>query len=233
MNKHIELFKKIPCGNFGASKLFFDIFKKKQAENITKEDILLAYYYISKEMFIADHTHNFITHLPHIDENLYDFFDPVTGTQESIHESKMPKLYNGLFRYTTYRNKKCKVYTNFPRNKTGLIAEPKIPDGTVLIQLEDFGFYAPLYKSKYLQRDYFTEEKPEINPKDIEHLYNLLNTITNEVNFYYREPKSIILTQELASVMANHDLIKKYQHFPNGANIVHKHKLFMFGELQR
>ena len=60
MNKHVKLFNRIPCGNFGASKLFFDKFKNKQPKDITTDDIFLAHYYISEEMMDSTDSTRFI-----------------------------------------------------------------------------------------------------------------------------------------------------------------------------
>ena len=90
------------------------------------------------------------------------------------------------------------------------------------------------YKHTHFQRDTFTNERRYcLGNEEIYNLYILLKTLCDKATFQYKQPGSIILAQELASVMANQDIVKNNQNTPGGIEYVHKHKMFMFGELQK
>lgn len=223
MNKHIELLKKIPCGNFGISKLFFDKFKRMPQKNITNTDILMAYYYISVEMMDSIDSRYFIVRRNPKPYNEYDCHDPLTNAQTPITTYKKSKLYNGVIKQYCNRTPHAKHY--------GLVAKPK--QENIDSDIEDFKIFAEIYKSRYCQMNFTGEHIYNIGKKELNHLYTLLKTLDDKADFYYEQPGSIILAQEMASVMINHNIILDNQHTRNGAEFVRKHKLFMFGELQR
>ena len=226
MNKHLELFKKIPCGNFGTSKLFFDKFKTKQPKDITLDDIVLAYYYISEEMMDDIDSNWFIVRRNNPPLHKYDCHDPVTKEHIFVSsEFKDAKLYNGVIQRYSNRTPKRKQY--------GLVAIPK-NNQDISSDFEDFRIFADNYKRQHFRLDTFTNERRYcLGTKELEHLYTILKTLFEKANFHYKQPGSIILAQELANVMANYNIVKDNQYTPNGRELVHQHKLFMFGELQR
>lgn len=227
MNKHIELFKQIPCGNFGPSKLFFDEFKDKQPKDITIDDIFLAYYYISEEMMNSEDSRRFIVRKDTLVLDNYQYHDPLTDAQDETGINYRPaKVYKGVIKHYDNRVPKGDYY--------GLVATPKIPGEKIAEIIEDFRIFADSYKTTHFRRDIFTNERRYcLGEKELNHLYSLLKTLCDKANFCYKQAGSIILAQELANVMANHKIIEKSQNTTGGIEYVRQHKMFMFGELQK
>ncbi len=228
MNKHIELFKQIPWGNFGPSKLFFDNFKKKAMEDITIDDIFLAYYYISTEMMDDEDSRFFIVRKNKPPFNKYDCHDPLTNEHIPVQDFKEAKVYNGIIKKHQNRVPHSKYY--------GLTATPKNQNDDLHEIIQDFKFFAKDYKDKHFCRDIFTNEPRYcMGDEEMYNLYILLKTLCDKATFKYKQPGSIILAQELASVMANQNIVKnnQYTYASNGVEFVHRHKMFMFGELQK
>ena len=224
LKKHIELFKRIPCGNFGASRLFFDAFKTKNPKTITTDDIFLAYYYISSEMMDSEDSRHFIVQKKQPPFNEYDCHNPLTDAHMLIRNFKSAKVYNGVIKKYCNRTPNSKHY--------GLVAVSKQQNDNLDEIIQDFKIFAQHYKSEHFRHDIFTNERRYcLGNEELDHLYNLLKTLCNRATFRYKQPGSIILAQEMASVMANQNIVKNNQHTPGGAEYVHKHKLFMFGEL--
>lgn len=223
--KHIELFKQIPCGNFGVSKLFFDWFKKQKIEDITFDDIFLAYYYISTEMMDSVDSKYFIVR-KNINTLLppYDCHDPLTEEQIPIDEFREQKLFNGIIHHYINRAPNRKYY--------GLVAIPKKNNVDIQPIFEDYKIFATNYKHEHFRHDVFTNERRYcLGDDELNHLYRLLKQLTDKADFQYIQPGSIILAQEMASVMINHNIILNNQHTTNGYEYVKQHKLFMFGEI--
>ena len=227
MNKHIELFKQIPCGNFGPSKLFFDNLKTKQPKDITIDDIFLAYYYISEEMMDSKDSRRFIVRKNPVSLCEYEYHDPLTQAQENTDKNyKHAKVYNGVIKHNSNRKPKIKYY--------GLVATPKNSDTKTTNIIEDFRIFAYTYKTEHFRIDPFTNERRHcLGQEELEHLYKLLKNLYENSNFCYKQAGSIILAQELANLMANYNIIKNNQHTPGGIEFVRLHKMFMFGELQK
>lgn len=228
MNKHIELFKQIPCGNFGMTKLFFDGFKKKKIQDITFDDIVLAYYYIAEEMMDDVDSSRFIVRRNNTPYDKYDCHDPATGEHIFVnHEFKDAKLYNGVLNV---------YYNRTPKNgrRYGLVPTPKDKNKKIYSLIEDFRLSSLCFKGRHFRRDIFTNERRYcINNEELDQLYNSLKALCDKADFHYEQAGSIILAQEMANVMVNHDIIKDNQHTPYGVEYVKQHKLLMFGELQR
>lgn len=227
MNKHIELFKQIPCGNFGPSKLFFDKFKTKQPKDITIDDIFLAYYYICEEMMDSNDSRRFIVQKNPLSNDSYEYHDPLTDGQFDVEENyRHAKVYNGVIKHYSNRTPRKAYY--------GLVAEPKVPGQNITEFIEDFRIFADSYKTTHFRRDIFINERRYcLGEEELDHLYTLLKTLCDKANFYYKQAGSIILAQELANFMANHKIIEKSQNTPGGIENVRQHKMFMFGELQK
>ena len=226
MNKHIVLFKEIPCGNFGPSKLFFDEFKIKNIKDISTEDILMAYYYIAEEMMDSVDSGVFIIRRNNPPFHKYDCHDPLTHEQKSIYEYKKTRFLNGVMKGFYNRTPKSKQY--------GLIPKPKTKVDSINHIIEDFRIYASLYKSKYFHKDMFTNKKLcTTYNQELDHLYILLQTLNEKASFSYKQPGSIILAQELANTMINQNIVMQNMHMPNKIDFIHQHKLLMFGELRK
>ena len=220
MNKHVKLFNQIPHGNFGVSKLFFT----KTPNPQTLDDIILAYYYISTEILDSlDYSH-FIIRKNTPPFAPYDCHDPLINIQIEIPEYKEQKIFNGII----------KKYSNRTpgRKYSGLVAKPK--DGQdVSPNIEDFKFFAEHYKGEHFRCDIFTHERLyRVGTTQMNHLYEILKTLTKKADFEYIQPGSIILAQEMASFMINHNIIRNNQNTPYGIEYVRQHKEFMFGELK-
>lgn len=220
MNKHVKLFKQIPHGNFGVSKLFFE----KTPMPKTTDDIVLAYFYISKEMLDSLDYRRFIVRKNTPPFEAYDCHDPITDIHIPIYQYKEQKLFNGVIH--TYKNRT--PYQEY----SGLVAVSK--DGTdISSDIEDFKIFAENYKSKHFSHDMFTNERRCcIGKHQINHLYELLKTLILKADFKYVQPGSIILAQEMANLMINNNIIKDNQHTPGGQDLVRQHKEFMFGEIK-
>ena len=216
MNKHIKLFNQIPCGNFGASKLFFDKFKNKQPKDITVDDIFLAYYYISEEMMDSTDSKRFIVQKDSLSPGGYQYHDPLTGVQDAIENNyRHAKVYNGIIKHYSNRTPRKEYY--------GLVAEPKIQGEKITGIIEDFRICAYNYKTQHFRVDTFTNERRYcLGKEELEHLYTLLKTLIDKANFKYIQPGSII----------HQNIVKNSQHTPDGQNFVRQHKEFMFGELK-
>ena len=227
MNKHIELLKKIPCGNFGVSKLFFDAFKKKAVKDISVNDVIMAYYYLSTEIMDDVDLNSFIVKKNPAPFNEYDCHDSITHQHIYINEYKPTKLYSSVIEHYYNRRPKRRGFYH------GLVPTPKQKENIDNI-IEDFKIFADLYKTHLLSVNMFTREPMyDVGEKELNHLYYLLKQLYTRADFQYKQIGSIILAQEMANVMTNHNIIKNNQHTPNGVEYVHKHKMLMFGELQR
>lgn len=225
INKHIELFKKIPCGNFGAPRLFFDKFRKIKSEDMTATIIFMAYYYIAMEMMDDSDSRFFIVRKNQYPISGYDCHDPITGEQITIEDHKIPKLYNCVIK--NYYNRAPKY-----KKRYGLVPKSKTKNIDNII--EDFRIAAYLYKIQIQNIDIFTGKNLyNIGNNELEHLYNLLKTLYDNSDFKYEQPGSIILAQEMASVMINNNIIKNNLRNPARKEYIHQHKMFMFGEIQR
>ena len=220
MNKHAKLIKSIPCGNFGASKLFFDT----TPELSTPDHIFLAYYHIASEMMDSVDSAHFIVLKNKNFNNTYDCHDPLNGLHMFIEGYKEQKLFSGVIK--THSNRTPR------REKYGLVAIPK-QNQDIASDLEDFKIFAENYKSEHFRRDIFTNERRyRLGNKQLNHIYNLLKTLTEKADFQYIQPGSIILAQEMASVMINHNIVKNNQNTPYGQEYIQQHKRFMFSELK-
>ena len=191
MNKHVKLFKQIPHGNFGASKLFFSKVPIPQST----DDIILAYYYISKEMLDSLDYNYFIIRKNIPPFSPYSCHDPLTNVHVEIKEYKEQKLLKGIIR--VYQNRTPH------REYSGLVAVSK--DGQdISSDIEDFKIFADNYKAKNFIHDIFTNERCScIGKHEINHLYQLLKTLIEKADFKYIQPGSIILAQEMANLMIN------------------------------
>ena len=219
MNKHAKLFKQIPHGNFGASKLFFTKVHVPQ----TLDDIVLAYYHISTEMLDSIDYDRFIVRKNTPPFEPYDCHDPLTGIQIRIQEYKKQKLFNGIIK--TYSNRS-------PSRDSGLVAKSK--DGQdISSDIEDFKFFAEYYKGEHFRHDPFSNERIyRVGNHQLNHLYELLKILITKADFEYIQPGSIILAQEMANFMIKHDIIRNNQNTPYGIDYICQHKEFMFGELK-
>lgn len=224
--KHIQLFKQIPCGNFGPSKLFFKEFNAKNSENITLDDIFSAYYYISTEMMDSEDSSFFIVRKNPPPFNKYDCHDPLTNEFLLIEEFKEAKVYNNVIKNYHNRTPHSKYY--------GLVTVSKTQNDDLHEIVQNFKIFAIHYRNTHFQRDIFTNKRNYcLSDQELCHLYTLLKTLCDKATFQYKQPGSIILAQELASVMSNQNIVKNNQHRPDKADFIRKHKMFMFGELQK
>ena len=220
MNKHIRLFRHIPHGNFGVSKVFFT----KTPVPTTTDDIVLSYYYIAQEMLDSIDYNRFIIRKNQPPFAPYSCHDPITNAEFSIYKYKEQKLFKGVVR--VYKNRTPH------REYSGLIAVSK--DGQdISSEIEDFKIFAENYKAEHFRHDVFTNERRFcIGKHAINHLYKLLKTLIEKADFKYIQPGSIILAQEMANLMINQDIIKDNQNTASGQDFVRQHKEFMFGELK-
>ncbi len=157
----------------------------------------------------------------------YQYHDPLTGAQYATENNyKHAKVYNGVIKHYSNRAPRKEYY--------GLVAEPKIPGEKITGIVEDFRICAYNYKTQHFRIDTFTNERRYcLGKEELKHLYTLLKTLCDKANFKYIQPGSIILAQEMANLMANYSIVKTNQHTRGGIEFVRKHKMFMFGELQK
>ncbi|MBO7645318.1 MAG: hypothetical protein J6S57_03375 [Alphaproteobacteria bacterium] len=178
-------------------------------------------------MMDANDSTRFIVQKNPLSNSQYQYHDPLTGGQCDVEDNyRHAKVYNGVIRYYSNRAPKKAHY--------GLVATPKIPNEKISELVENFRIVATSYKFTHFRTDIFTNERRYcLGNEELEHLYTLLKTLCDKANFCYTQAGSIILAQELANFMANHKIIEKHQHTPDGIKYVREHKMFMFGKLQK
>lgn len=240
--KHIELFKKIPFKQFAANADFIENVITAPEKYATYENILKVYYFISSEMWdpvnlkpsITNETtkicfYDFIRKRP-------DFVKKFNLTDKSKNKYiryKPAKIFNGIFNERG-ENRHYKRYH-------GLVAQPKHKSKELKQEAykwrDMFISYAYVYNndlSFYTRNDY-------VLPTEWgEHLYEILNTLSEKAVFFYKQRGSMILAQEMISLLSNQSLFtcSNYriktckENRQKVMRQIREKKQFMFGELK-
>ena len=205
--KHIELFKKIPFKQFTANADFIDNVITDPEKYATYENILKVYYFISSEMWdplnvkpsITNETmkfcfYDFIRKRP-------DFIKKFNSTEQLKKNKpymryKPVKMFNGVFNERG-ENRHYKRYH-------GLVAQPKSKQREfkqAAYKWRDmFISYAYIYNGDmkfYSQNDYL------LPTEWAEHLYEILNKLSEQTVFFHKQRGSMILTQEMVNLLSN------------------------------
>lgn len=230
IQKHIELFKQIPFDEFPVKADFINKITTNPEEYGTYTNLLKCYYFISDEMY------DFTSTKPLVQYNkkngYYYFYDFVKKRNEFIKERryKRIKMFNDVL-------DKNGVNRHFKKHH-GLIIKGKNkkynPD------VEKLKGYFREYSYAYNQDlKYYNKHKMELPTDWAEHLYDILRELSDKAIFFYKQPGSFILAQEMANVLSNQHIflysrnLIRYGH--NRQKImrqIREAKQFMFGEIK-
>ena len=227
--KHIELFKKIPFAKFSANSGFINKIITEPEKYATYENILKVYYFISDEMWDPLNKKPLITN----ETDKFCFYDFIRKRSEFLKKCryKQIKLFNGVF-------DKDNQNRHFKRCH-GLITKPKSKE----IKDEAYKLHDMFISYAYIYNDnlkFYKRNKFELPTDWAEHLYELLNQLSDKVNFFYKQRGSVLLVQEMINVLSNQSL---FVQSVNRINVskenrqkvmrqIREKKEFMFGEIK-
>lgn len=227
--KHIELFKKIPFDKFAVNSDFISNVVNQPEQYATYENILKAYYFIATEIWDKINNKPLLEY--NKEKDIYYFNDFVKKRTEIIQSNrfKAAKIYNGVLSKDG-KNRHFRKYR-------GLVAQPK-PNACKkeVYDLRDaFLQYAYMYDGNL---DFYKRYKFELPTEWAEHLYVILNKLSEKAVFFYKQRGSTILAQEMASFLSNQyaviAAVKQIKYgFPKEKIIrqLKQKKQFMFGEI--
>jgi hypothetical protein len=226
--KHIELFKKIPFDKFDADSNFIRKVVNQPEAFATYENILKVYYFIASEMWDPLNNKPIITN----EQNQFCFYDFITKKQENLKKSryKPVKMFNAVFNE--------KGQNRHYRKYHGLVAQPKSKlDKEEAYKLRDmFISYGYVYNSDF---KFYNRNEFKLPPEWGEHLYELLNKLSEHAVFFYKNRGSMILAQEMISLLSNQSLFvyaaNRIKHCKENKQKIMRQirekKQFMFGEI--
>ncbi len=227
--KHIELFQKIPFAEFSANSGFIKKVITEPEKYASYENILKCYYFIADEMWDPLNIKPLITD----EETKYCFYDFIRKRPDFLRKIhyKPIKLFNGIFN-DKGQNRHYKRYH-------GLVAQPKSKGlKEEAYKLRDmFISYAYIHNNGFR---YYKRNEFELPTEWAEHLYELLNKLSEYAVFFYRHRGATTLAQEMISVLSNQFL---FVYATNRINYskedkqkvlrqIREKKEFMFGELK-
>ena len=243
-NKHVELFKQIPFEQFSADSNFIRKVVSHPEKYGTYENILKVYYFIASEMWDPMNVKPSITN-ESTKVCFYDFIRKRTDFVKKFNPTeqltknrkylryKPIKMFNGIFNERN-ENRHYKRYH-------GLVAQPKSKSKALKQEahkLRDmFISYAYIYDNNlkfYKRNDY------ELPTEWVEHLYELLSKLSECAVFFYKQRGSMLLTQEMISLLSNQFLFVCSSNRINTSKEnrqkvmrqIREKKEFMFGELK-
>ena len=229
-NNHVELFKTIPFDKFSVNSNFISNLVNNPEKYGTYENILKVYYFIADELWDQNNTRPLIEY--NTNTLTFHFYDFIRKRDDllKIKRYKPIKLFNGVLD-NNGKNRHFKKYH-------GLVAQakPGISKKDVRKTVNTFIQYARIYNQDY---KFYKRNKFELPPEWAEHLYLILQQLSDQAVFFYKQRGSVILTQEMISVLSNQSLFIYSKNLikwggQNRQKIIRQikeAKQFMFGEI--